>query len=68
MKWYLMGTKDEIERLIVQAHSDIELFVKNFAKKYRPLFTNGSYAYRIHPSIIPEIDFPYEVYLEIKIK
>jgi len=63
-----METKDKIEILRVQADGDIELFVKNFVKKYKPLFTKGFFAYRMHPSIIPEIDFPYEVYLEIKIK
>ena len=63
-----MITKDEFQRLVVQAHSEIELFVKNFARKYRPIFTNGSWSYRIHPSLIPEMYFPYEVYLEIKIR
>lgn len=63
-----MRTKDEIERLKVQAQSEIEIFVKNFARKYRPLFINGSWSYRIRPSLIPEMYFPYETYLEIKIR
>lgn len=57
-----------IDEMKALSHNELELFVKRFAKKYRPLFKNGASIHRIHPSSIPEIDFPYEVYLEIRIK
>ena len=63
-----MVTKDEIERLRIQAQAEIEIFVKDFVNKYRPIFTQASWKYRVHPSLIPEIYFPYDVYLEIKIE
>lgn len=50
----------------VQAHSELESFVKQFAKKYKSLFRNGTFAYRIVPADIPEIKFPFDVYIEIK--
>ena len=56
------------EEIRTLAHNELELFVRNFAKKYRTLFVNRAFIYKIHPSTIPEIDFPYEVNLEIRIK
>ena len=53
----------EVERLRVQSHSDLEKFVKKFAKKYRPLFRNGTFCYRFHPNLA----FLYAVYLEIQL-
>ncbi|UCG44894.1 MAG: hypothetical protein JSV58_05750 [Candidatus Bathyarchaeota archaeon] len=51
------------ERLRIQSQNELEMFVKKFAKKYRPLFKSGTFSYRIHPSL----DFLYEVYLEIQL-
>ncbi|UCF59256.1 MAG: hypothetical protein JSV15_02260 [Candidatus Bathyarchaeota archaeon] len=53
----------EVERLRIQSHNELEKFVKKFAEKYRPLFRNGTFDYRIHP----KLNFLYEVYLEIKL-
>ncbi len=53
---------EEVERLRIQSHSELEKFVKKFAEKYRLLFRNGTFGYRIHPNL----NFLYEVYLEIK--
>jgi hypothetical protein len=53
----------EVERLRTQSHSELEIFVKRFAEKYRSLFRNGTFSYRIHPSL----GFLYEVYLEIQL-
>ena len=63
----LMGVciivSEEVERLRIQSHRELEMFVKKFAKKYRSLFRNGTFGYRIHPNL----NFLYEVYLEIKL-
>lgn len=66
MKWYIM-VSDEIERLRIQSLHDIEEFVKVFAKKYKQLFKNDFFAFRVYPTPIPKF-FPYEIYLEIKVK
>ena len=58
----------ETDEMRVQAHSELEQFVTNYAKKYKPLFRNGLFSYHIFPSTIPEIDFPYDVRIDIKIK
>jgi hypothetical protein len=55
----------ETEEMRVQAHSELEGFAKQFAKKYKPLFRNGTFTYHISPIEIPEIKFPFEVYIEI---
>ena len=54
---------EEVERLRIQSQSELEVFVKKFAKKYRPLFRNGTFSYRFQPNL----DFLYEVYLEIQL-
>jgi hypothetical protein len=59
-----MGT----EEMRVRADSDLVQFVRNFALKYKPLFRNGLFSYHIPPSEIPEIDFPYDAIIEIRIK
>jgi hypothetical protein len=56
----------DIETLKVQAHTELEQFIKNYAKKYKLLFKNGFFGYHILPSSIPEIDFPYDARLEIR--
>lgn len=58
---------DEIEMLRIQSHNDIESFVKEFTKKYRRLFKNGLFACRVFSGLTPKF-FPYEVYLEIKVR
>ena len=62
MRFCIM-VNDEVERLRIQSHSELEMFVKKFAKKYRPLFRDGIFDYRIHPNL----NFLYEVYSEIKL-
>ncbi len=56
---------NEVDVLRVQAHNEIEIFVKHFANKYVRLFKKGKFIYKIFESNIPEVDFPYEVFLEI---
>jgi hypothetical protein len=58
---------DRDERLILQAGSELQEFVKMFAKKYAKLFKSGCYAERIFPSIQRPF-FPFEVFIEIKEK
>ena len=54
---------EEVERLRIQSQSELEVFVKKFAKKYRSLFRSGTFSYRFQPNL----DFLYEVYLEIQL-
>jgi len=53
-----------IEKLRIQAHSEIEAFVLEFTKKYKSLFVRNKFAYRVRPDPDHRL-FPYEVYLEI---
>lgn len=64
----IMNPKNHLDTLRVQADSDIHTFVKRFVKKFKALFVDGSFSYRIEPRLIPEDYFPYKVILEIKIK
>ena len=37
----VIGDVVETEEMRVQAHAALEQFVKNYVKKYKPLFRNG---------------------------
>jgi hypothetical protein len=42
---------DETEKLGVQTQREIESFAEYFPMKYGMTFTNGYFAYRVHPVV-----------------
>jgi len=63
-----LASNNSLDALKIQAHNELESFVRMFAAKYRPLFSDGAFNYRIYPSDVPEDTFHYEVEIKIQIK
>ena len=63
-----MAPDNSLDALKIQAHNELESFVRIFAAKYRPLFSNGAFNYRIYSSDVPEDTFHYKVEIKIQIK